>query len=121
MTRTRRGTQPLPPGFWTEQWKASNSPVDGKVYTAPELRDVAHHSDFTEDGDANQVNAFIQKTFDTAGLTADEICLEPNTVEAAELTALLSSVTAGIYFTQIAQLKSARDSLIASLWLSPTH
>ena len=78
-------------------------PIDGAVYTTPKLRDVAHISVFTEEGDIFQVNALIQKTLDTAGLTADDIHLEPNTMEAAELTTVLSSVTAGIYFTHISR------------------
>ena len=97
--------------------------ADGKVYTTPELGEVAHHSGFTEEGNTSQVNAFIQKTFDAAGLTTGgyhpraKLHGGRNSMEAAELMEILSSVTAGIYFTHIANIKSARDSLIASLRL----
>ena len=79
---------------------------DEKVYTAPELSDVAHHAG-APDIDASQVNAFIQKTFDTAGLTAEDVDLKPGSMEAEELTEILSSVTAGIYFKHIASIKTA--------------
>ena len=89
--------------------------ANGSFYTTPELRDMAHFSGCTEEGHTFQVNALIQKTFDTAGLTDDDISLEPNTMEAAELTAVLSSLMAGIYFTHIANIDGVRNSLFASL------
>ena len=90
--------------------------TDGAVYTTPELRDVAHYSIFAKEI-AFPVNALIARTFETAGLTVDDIPLEPYTMEAAELTAILSSVMAGIYFTHIAKIDGIRSSLLASLRL----
>ena len=84
-----------------------------KVYTAPELGDVAHHSD--ENIRPGQVNAFIQKTFVIAGITAEDVKLQANSLDAEELTEILSSVTAGIYFKHIASIETARNSLMASL------
>jgi hypothetical protein len=89
---------------------------DEIVYTAPDLGDVAHHAG-APDIDASQVNAFLQKIFDIAGLTADDVKHKSSSMEAEELTEILSSVTAGIYFKHIASIKTARDSLIASLRL----
>jgi hypothetical protein len=79
---------------------------DERVYTAPELSDMAHHAG-APDIDASQVNASIQKTFDIAGLTAEDVNLKPGSMEAEELTEILSSVTAGIYFKHIASIKTA--------------
>jgi hypothetical protein len=86
---------------------------DGKVYTAPELCDVALLSEeYIRPG---QVNAFIQKTLVMAGISAEDVKIQANSLEAKELTEILSSVTAGIYFKHTASIATARNSLRASL------
>ena len=73
---------------------------------------MAHFSNFAEEIDF-PVNTLIARTFQAAELDINDVAFEPHTFEAAELTAILSSVTAGILFTHIAAIQDVRSSLIA--------
>ena len=57
------------------------------------------------------------KKLSIAGITAEDVNLQADSLDAEELTEILSSVTAGIYFKHIASIQTARDSLISSLRL----
>jgi len=90
--------------------------TNGAAYTAPELRDVAHFSNFAEEIDF-PVNTLIARTFQAAAIGVDDFALPPHALEAAKLTGILSGVMAEIYFTHIAEIREVRSSLLASLRL----
>ena len=82
----------------------------GKVYTAPRLRDVAHFSNFAQEIDF-PVDALIARIFGAAGIGVDDFALQPHTLEAAKLTAILSGVMAEIYFTHIAVIHEVIEAV----------
>ena len=86
--------------------------ANGAAYTAPELRDVAHFSNFAQEIDF-PVDALIARIFQAAGIGVDDFDLQPHTLEAANQTVILSSVMAEICFAHIAEICDVRSSLLA--------
>ena len=90
--------------------------ANGAAFTAPDLLHVAHFSTFIEQIDFS-VNSLIARIFEAAKIHTEDVTVSPNSLGAAEMTEILSSVMAEIYFAHIVTIRGVSSSLLASLRL----